>query len=235
MERWSGRVVLVTGASSGIGAEICKELVKYGMKVVGCARNVDKIREIAAEESVKKASGHLLPIKCDLTNEAEILDMFQEIREQYGRLDVCINNAGFSTKRSLSDGETHEWRSMLDVNVLALCICNRESIKLMKEKNIDDGQIINISSMSGHRLASSMAAFYAGTKFMVRALTEGLRREVTEAGTHIRIASISPGVVETDFFFRMNEDKEKTEAFYQSMKCLQAKDIADSVVYILQS
>ncbi|KFM74135.1 Dehydrogenase/reductase SDR family member 11, partial [Stegodyphus mimosarum] len=149
MERWRGRVALVTGASAGIGAGICRELVKQGMVVVGCARNVEKIKAITEEEEVKTASGRLIAIKCDLTKESEILSMFQEIRQKFGHVDVCINNAGMSHDAPLLTGDTNQWREILEVNVLALCICSRESIKLMKEKEIDDGQIIHISSIGG--------------------------------------------------------------------------------------
>jgi len=241
MDRWRGRVALVTGASEGIGAAICRELVKYNMTVIGCARNVQKIREIAQEDIVQIAPGQLHAIKCDLNNEEEILSMFEEIRQNFEKIDVCINNAGFSTDSPLLSGQTSDWRRMLEVNVLALCVCTRESVKIMQEKGIDDGQIINISSMGGHRLASSSSAtfgthFYCGTKFMVRALTEGLRREVKGINSHIRVASVSPGIVETEFLPRMAENKpELARSVYNSIECLQGNDIADAVVYILKS
>lgn len=240
MERWNGRIALVTGASVGIGAAICRELVKYGMTVIGCARNVKKIEELAHEDGVLICPGKIYAVKCDLSNESEILAMFNEIRQKFGRIDVCINNAGFSTNSPLLSGEISDWRNMLEVNVLALCICNRESIKIMQEKNIDDGQIINISSMGGHRIPSSSQMFalnfYCGTKYMVRALTEGLRREVKGTNMHIRVASISPGLVETEFAPRLFEgNSELSGAFYGSIDCLQASDIADAVAYILKS
>jgi len=86
---------------------------------------------------------------------------------------------------------------MLDVNVLGLCIGTREAVKLMRESKVDDGHVININSMSGHRIVGM--PFYSATKFAVTALTEGLRRELVEAKTHIRATSISPGLVETNF------------------------------------
>jgi len=238
MERWNGRVALVTGASVGIGAGICRELVKYGLTVVGCARGVHQIEAIAEEVEVKKSHGKLHAVKCDLTKESDILAVFDYIRQKFGRIDICINNAGFSTNSPLLTGVTNEWRSILEVNVLALCICTRESIKLMREKGVDDGQIINISSIGGHSIPDmpGMAGFhfYCGTKYMVRAITEGLRREVKSTNTHIRVASISPGMVETKFAER-SFDKESADAMYSSVKVLQPKDIGDAVIYILQS
>uniref|UniRef100_A0A6I8QMH2 Dehydrogenase/reductase (SDR family) member 11 n=1 Tax=Xenopus tropicalis TaxID=8364 RepID=A0A6I8QMH2_XENTR len=167
MERWKGRVALVTGASVGIGAAVARVLVQHGMKVVGCARSVDKI----------------------------------------------------------------------EVNVLALSICTREAYQSMKERNIDDGHIININSMSGHRvLPSTVMHFYSATKYAVTALTEGLRQELREEKSHIRATSISPGLVETGFAFKLlDNDPEKAAATYESIKCLKAEDIASTVVYVLSA
>ncbi|GBN31638.1 Dehydrogenase/reductase SDR family member 11 [Araneus ventricosus] len=116
MDRWQGRVALVTGASAGIGAELCRTLVQQGMVVVGCARNVDKIKAIAEEINVKLSPGKLVPIKCDLTKESEILALFDEISKTFGRLDVCINNAGLAHDSPLLTGSTSDFRNMLDVS-----------------------------------------------------------------------------------------------------------------------
>ncbi|GFX61430.1 hypothetical protein TNCV_823361 [Trichonephila clavipes] len=145
MERWRGRIALVTGASTGIGAALCRELTRRGMQVVGCARNASKIKELAEEEKKRGSPGSIHAIKCDLTQEPEILSMFNEIRQTFGRLDVCINNAGLSHNTTLLSGRTADWKNMIDVNVLALCICTREAVKLMKEANVANGQIIHIS------------------------------------------------------------------------------------------
>ncbi|GFT92055.1 hypothetical protein NPIL_676931 [Nephila pilipes] len=149
MERWRGRTVLVTGASAGIGAALCRELSRQGMQVVGCARNVSRIEELAEEEKKRGSPGSIHAIKCDLTQESETLSMFDEIRQTFGRLDVCINNAGLSHDASLLSGHPVEWKNMIDVNVLALCICTREAVRLMKESNVVDGQIIHISRCGG--------------------------------------------------------------------------------------
>ncbi|GBN36653.1 Dehydrogenase/reductase SDR family member 11 [Araneus ventricosus] len=145
MDRWNGRVALVTGASAGIGAGLCRALVQHGMTVVGCARSVDRIKAIAEEDALKDAPGKLVAIKCDLTKESEILSMFDEIRRTLGRLDVCINNAGIGYDAPLLTGSISGFRSTLDVNVMAVCICTQQAVKLMQEKGIDDGQIIHIS------------------------------------------------------------------------------------------
>ncbi|KAG7243112.1 hypothetical protein INR49_016487 [Caranx melampygus] len=236
MDRWRGRVALVTGASVGIGAAVARELVRSGMKVVGCARDVDKIQKLSAECQTAGLSGVLVPFKCDLTNEEEILSMFSIIKEQHKGVDVCINNAGLGHPEPLLSGKTSSWRNMLDVNVLALSVCTREAYQSMKERNVDDGHIININSMCGHRVIhSSNVHFYSATKYAVTALTEGLRQELREADTHIRATCISPGVVKTEFVLRFcGNDAEKAAAVY-SFEPLKAIDVANAVTYVLSA
>ncbi|CAL1260839.1 unnamed protein product, partial [Larinioides sclopetarius] len=176
---------------------------------------------------------------CDLTKESDILSMFDEIRRTFGRLDVCINNAGLGYKCSLLTGSTSYYRKMLDVNVMGLCICTQQAIKIMQEKGIDDGQIINISSMVSFQIPGEKwkgMYFYSGTKFMVRAVTDGLRRELRDIKSRIKVASISPGVVETEFFDTYFKDNSsfKREDLFKS-QCLQPKDISDAVLYILST
>ncbi|XP_069470797.1 dehydrogenase/reductase SDR family member 11 [Ambystoma mexicanum] len=235
MDRWKNRVALVTGASVGIGAAVARILVQHGMKVVGCARSVDKIEKLAAECESAGYLGTLIPYKCDLTIEDEILSMFSAIKTLHQGVDVCINNAGLARPEPLLSGKTDAWRTMIDVNVLAVSICTREAYQSMKERNVDDGQIININSMSGHRVPPSpVSHFYSATKYAVTALTEGIRQELREANTHIRATSISPGLVETEFAFKLHDnDPEKAAATYESIRCLKAEDIASSVIYVL--
>uniref|UniRef100_A0A3P8SR75 Dehydrogenase/reductase SDR family member 11 n=1 Tax=Amphiprion percula TaxID=161767 RepID=A0A3P8SR75_AMPPE len=235
MDRWRGRVALVTGASVGIGAAVAKELVRCGMKVVGCARNVDKIQELAEECKKAGYSGVLVPIKCDLTKEEEILSMFATIKEQHKGVDVCINNAGLMLPEPLLSGKTSNWRNMLDLNVIGLSICAREAYQSMKERNVDDGHIINLNSVVGHSVYPfSEGHFYTGTKFAVTALTEGLRQELREAKSHIRATSISPGVVETEFAYRAySQEPEKAKMLYSQHKNLSGGDIAETVLYVL--
>uniref|UniRef100_A0A4W5LYP2 Dehydrogenase/reductase SDR family member 11 n=1 Tax=Hucho hucho TaxID=62062 RepID=A0A4W5LYP2_9TELE len=208
MERWKGRVALVTGASVGIGAAVARALVQHGMKVVGCARNVDKIEKLAAECQSAGYSGTLIPYKCDLSCEEDILSMFSAIKTLHQGVDVCINNAGLAHNEPLLSGKTDSWRNMIDVNVLALSICTREAYQSMKERNVDDGHIININSMGGHRMVPSADEhFYCATKYAVTALTEGLRQELREAKTHIR-ATVSRATLPCHRFS------------YESDKCL---------------
>ncbi|XP_072041946.1 dehydrogenase/reductase SDR family member 11-like [Amphiura filiformis] len=234
-DRWVGRVALVTGASAGIGAAIAKKFAQLGLKVVGCARNIDKIKAIGDELQKFKASGSVHAIKCDVTQEKEILSMFKEIKEKYGGVDVCVNNAGVNHTTSIIDGKTEDWKHIYEVNVLALSVCTREAVKSMRERNVDDGHIIHINSFLGHKVTSRSASHvYSASKYAVTALTEGVRQELREIKSHIRVTSISPGLVKTEFAYRAY-GQEAGQKFYETLSGLQADDIVDAVVYALQA
>ncbi|CAL4127279.1 unnamed protein product, partial [Meganyctiphanes norvegica] len=235
MERWSGRVALVTGASVGIGAGICRALVKHGMKVVGTARNVNQIQALSQELSGE--TGSLTAIKCDLRKDTEVLALFSTIKKQFGGVDVCINNAGMSSNHRLLEGTPDEWREMLDVNIVSLCLCTKEAVRSMRERGVNDGQVIHISSILAHiQQCGATSHFYLATKWAVKALTEGLRQELRDLKSNIRIASISPGIVETEFSYRKNKDNpEIAKKMYSSLEALQPQDVAATVVHVLSA
>ncbi|KAI0215420.1 Dehydrogenase/reductase SDR family member 11 [Lamellibrachia satsuma] len=234
MERWAGRVALVTGASSGIGAAIALALLNRGMKVIGCSRNVDKI-EALANQMQEGSKGSLTVIRCDLRNQGDITSMFERIRSEFGALHICVNSAGLSKNAPLLSGDTNDWREMLDVNVLAMSVCTREAVTLMRDGGVDDGHIINMCSMSGHRtINNKMNSFYQATKFAVKALTEAVRCELRGLKSNIRVTEISPGLVETEFFARLGGE-ELSKKIFKNLNGLKAEDIADSVIYALSA
>ncbi|CAH1263761.1 DHRS11 [Branchiostoma lanceolatum] len=229
MERWRGRVALVTGASVGIGNATARALVQQGMQVVGCARDVDKIRETAAELQQAGAAGRLYPVKCDLTVEAEIRAMFDNIESEHGGVDVCINNAGLATKDRILSGSMDAFRTMTDVNILAPTLCSQLAVQQMRKRGVDDGHIITLNSS-----CRDVERALRMTKFATKALNDGLRMELKDMKSHIRTTCISPGRVETEFIPRIyKDDPQKAIDLHSAMECLQAKDIADTVLYVL--
>ncbi|MEO0770056.1 MAG: SDR family NAD(P)-dependent oxidoreductase [Cyanobacteria bacterium J06649_4] len=221
-------VAVVTGASSGIGLAIAQQLAQHGYNLAICARRTDQLAAIA--QQLTEQGADVLTQTVDLRDEAQILSFFAAIETRWQRLDVLINNAGLGHKATLMTGDTESWREMLEVNVLALCICTREAIARMTPANA--GHIIHISSMSGHRVPS-IAGIYSATKFAVRSLTETLRRELRSANSNIRISSVSPGVVETEFAQKYHQSAEQAQATYSQFPVLQAEDIARAVMYAL--
>ncbi|XP_072041108.1 dehydrogenase/reductase SDR family member 11-like [Amphiura filiformis] len=233
-DRWVGRVALVTGASAGVGAAIVKRFAQLGLKVVGCARNIDKIKTLGDELQKSNASGSVHAIKCDVTQEKEILSMFKEIKEKYGGVDVCVNNAGLGHPATIIDGKTEDWKNMFDVNVLGLSICTREAVKSMRERNVDDGHIIHINSIGGHMIGSGPFHVYCASKYAVTALTEGLRQELRETKSHIRVTGISPGLIKTEFPLRAL-GQEAAQALYTKRPSLEVDDVVNAVIYTIQA
>ncbi|XP_069683507.1 farnesol dehydrogenase-like [Periplaneta americana] len=229
MERWSGRVAVVTGASAGIGAAIAQELVKKGLKVVGLARRVERVQEL--EKTLKSAPGKLYPRKCDVTKEEEVKEAFKWVKDNLGGTDILINNAGVGSMNTLIDGPVENWKKILDLNVLALSMCTKEALQSMKEKGVDDGHIIHINSIAGHKVIDR-ASMYCSSKHAVTALTEGLRRELVNQKSKIRVTSVSPGLVRTEIGLASGATPEILELF-KELPSLESEDIADAVLYVL--
>jgi len=235
MERWSGKVALVTGASVGIGAAICEILVKHGVKVVGTARRVNKIKELSEKLS---GPGTLTGIKCDLTKTEDIESMFEQVKSVHGGVDICINNAGYSGGTPLLSVSVEEMRGMLDVNVVALTYLTQLSVNNMRDRNVEEGHVININSMSGHRIPPGIpkTRYYSATKAAVNLLTEGFRQEIRDAKLPIRIGQLCPGLVVTEFWQAMTGcTATEAAALYDNKPTLTAEDMADAVQYMLQT
>lgn len=205
---------LVTGASSGIGNAIAEALVREGFQVMGLCRSIDRLPE--------GVSG----LSCDLRKPEEIERAFASLES----LDILVNSAGLAYLSRLSDGDPAQWEEMWQVNVHALALCSRLALPLFPESG---GHILNLSSMSGHRVPPT-GGFYAGTKFAVRAISEGLRSELKTAGNPTRVSSLSPGFVDTpllDKYFDGREDD--LDATRASGQMLTPEAIAATALHIL--
>ena len=229
MEHWRGRVALVTGASSGIGRAVATTLAADGLRVALAARRADRLA--ALEQELRARGGDAVAIPTDLRTEADILALFRRVRESWGGVDVLVNNGGLGRRAPLMSADTALWREMIDVNLLALCICTREAIRDMQSRGVG-GYIIHISSMAGHRVPPG-SGVYAATKFAVRALTEALRQELRAADCPIRVTAISPGYVETEFAAVYDQSEEAARKTYSRLKALEPGDIAQAVTYVL--
>lgn len=227
MQRWRGRVALVTGASSGIGRATAELLSRAGMKVAVCARRAERLEELREALGGNDA----MALVADLRNMADLDGLFAAIRAHWGGVDVLVNNAGLGRHAPLVSGDTERWREMLEVNVLALSVCTREAISDMRRRG-DEGHVVHVSSMAAHRVPPQ-SGIYAATKFAVRALTEGLRQELRELGSKIRVSAISPGFVETEFAVRWNDDEAAARRTYGRYKVLEPVDVADAVRWVL--
>jgi len=244
MERWRGRSALVTGASSGIGYTVTKDLAECGVTVFACARNTAKLEELAKSVTAAgKTNGKIYVVKCDLTKEPEILQLFKTIETTTKHVDILINNAGFASPDDLLTGRTEKWREMLDLNVLGLSICAREVLRLMEKNKINDGHIVNVNSMGGHQILSNYPSthWYGATKHMVTALSKALNAELRSKKTKIRVTNLSPGTVATEFGSTMVAGVAGKEVppdmlalgAAMQVEVLTAKDISNAILYAL--
>ncbi|KAJ8943905.1 hypothetical protein NQ318_019513 [Aromia moschata] len=226
-DRWVGKVAVVTGASSGIGAAIAEQLVEKGALVAGLARRRDRLEQLANKVVGKK--GKLYPVEADISKEEDILKAFAWIKENLGIVHILVNNAGVAHNGSLIDDKTEDWERVFRINVLGLSIATREAIKDMKANNVD-GHIIHINSIVGHQAAPNISV-YPASKFAVRALAETLRLELNSMKSKIKITNISPGLIDTEAI----PPQMKTEEFYKEGKIIGPDAIADGVVYALST
>lgn len=227
------RVALVTGASSGIGHAVARRLAGLGYELAILARRAERLVELSSVILAEHPETKVLVLPCDLRDTNAIVRSFERIRERFGGVDLLINNAGLGRRSPLSSGSTEHWREMLEVNVLALCICTREAVQDMKRRG-DQGHVVHIASMASHRVPLN-SGVYSATKYAVRSLTEGLRLELREADSSIRVSAISPGFVETQFAEIYNGRPEAAQETYGRFAVLQPEDVADAVAYVVSA
>ncbi|WP_321936949.1 oxidoreductase [Paraburkholderia sp. J8-2] len=182
------RVWLVTGASRGIGALIAEAALANGNAVVAAGRNVQAIVERLGE------SAALLPVALDVTNEAQAKQAVQLALEQFGRVDVLVNNAGFGLLGAIEESADKDVRRMYDTNVFGLLNVTRAVLPTMRANRA--GHVINISSIGGYRAAAGFGV-YSSTKFAVEGITEALHAELKPLGIHATV--VEPGYFRTDF------------------------------------
>lgn len=192
MLRLAGKVAIVTGASVGIGATLTVNLLKAGVKVVGLARRVELIEELR-ERVPAPLAGALHPIKCDLTQESDILAAFEYTDRKLGGADILINNAAVVhlPGNFVDANNTAAMREVLDTNVLGLVLCTREAFLSMKRRGVN-GHVIMLSSVCGRFVPCLPGAgslnMYVASKHALTAITEQMRQEFQNLDTRIRIS-----------------------------------------------
>ena len=224
-----GRVALVTGASSGIGTAVARRLAKSGAKVAICARRKERLDALAREIEQSTSGAQVWTTACDVRDDVAVARMFEEVRRELGPVSVLINNAGLAKPGPLCELSTGAWREMFEVNVLALSVCTAHAVQQLEAAKTE-GHIVHISSLAGYRIPKA-GGFYGATKHAVRALTEGLRRELLARDLPIRVTAVSPGIVETEFGAGFFGSKERADDLYASYQALTPDDIAGAVHY----
>jgi NADP-dependent 3-hydroxy acid dehydrogenase YdfG len=185
------KIVVITGASSGIGEATALLLAGRGAKVVLGARGSDRLKALAAR--IADSGGEAACARTDVKRRADLSNLVELACERYGKLDVLVNNAGIGPISPLDDLRVEEWEEMIDVNIKGVLYGIAAALPVFRRQGF--GHFVNTASTAGHKTVPSQAV-YSGTKFAVRAISEGLRQE---AGDQLRVTIISPGFVRTDF------------------------------------
>ncbi len=221
------KIVLITGASSGIGAACAKQFAQMGVKLLLCARRFEQVNELAQQLMAEHGIvAHAFQL--DIRQSTQVIDAINTLPHQWLAIDVVINNAGLAAGLdSVQEGVIQDWEDMIDTNIKGLLYVTRAIVPTMVARN--SGHIINIGSIAGHQVYPK-GAVYCATKHAVKALSEGLRLDLF--GTKIRVSTVSPGAVETNFsLVRFKGDIKRAEAVYEGASALTGDDVADAVIY----
>ncbi|MBS1544293.1 MAG: SDR family NAD(P)-dependent oxidoreductase [Bacteroidetes bacterium] len=223
----NGRIVLITGATAGIGEATARLLANNGFHLILCGRRKERLKELAKELSpVTKVTA----LSFDVRSRKEVSDALRSLPAEWTAVDVLINNAGGAHGLDpIQTGNVDDWDAMIDSNVKGLLYVSREIIPGMVERK--SGHIINLGSIAGKEVYPN-GNVYCASKFAVDALTRGMRVDLNAAG--IKVTSISPGMVETEFaLVRFKGDASRASNVYKGLNPLRGDDIADLILFCL--
>ncbi|MAT58378.1 MAG: NAD(P)-dependent oxidoreductase [Ignavibacteriae bacterium] len=228
MELLKGKIAFITGASAGIGKATAVKFAEEGADLIISARRIEKINEFA-DELQKNFNVKVYAVKLDVRNKDEVKSVVASLPEEWKEIDILVNNAGLSRGVNKLHEEDYEGiDEMIDTNVKGALNIIREVVPLMVKR--EKGHIINLGSTAGHE-AYSGGGVYCATKHAINAITKSLRLDLL--GKNIKVSSVDPGMVETDFSrVRFYGDEERAKKVYQGITPLYADDIAETILYM---
>jgi NADP-dependent 3-hydroxy acid dehydrogenase YdfG len=220
------QIVLITGASSGIGAACARVFADAGAKLILAARRLDKLQQLVETLNVTSAQVHV--IKLDVRDRYAVESAISSLPPGWSDIDILINNAGLSRGLDkLHEGDYQDWEEMIDTNIKGLLYLTRYVVPRMVNRGC--GHVVNIGSIAGHQTYPG-GNVYCSTKAAVKAISEGLKQDLL--GTPIRVTSVDPGMVETEFSdVRFHGDTERAKKVYQGVTPLTPDDVADVVFF----
>jgi NADP-dependent 3-hydroxy acid dehydrogenase YdfG len=220
------KIVIITGASGGIGEATAKLLASKGASVALAARRLNELEKVAAE--ITAAGGTASVHQVDVTQKDQVTRLVNEVVSRHGRLDVMVNNAGLMAIAPLSLGKTDEWDRMIDINIKGLLYGVAAALPVFEKQQ--SGHFVNIASVVGIKVFSPGGTVYSGTKFAVRAISEGLRHEV---GGNIRTTVISPGAIDTDLKYGSGHDDSRNFVVDFYKMAIPVDAIAQAISYAI--
>lgn len=218
------KIVLITGASAGIGKACAEKFAAAGTRLILAARRVERLEKISGELGCE-----VLVVELDVRNRQKVEQAIDGLPAQWSAIDILVNNAGLSRGLSrIFEGKIIDWEEMIDTNIKGLLYVSREVIPGMVSRG--RGHVINIGSIAG-REVYPRGNVYCATKHAVDALTKGMRLDLSDQA--IRVSTVDPGLVETEFSeVRFRGDKERAKQVYKGFRPLRAEDVADTVVWV---
>ncbi len=225
----TSKVVVITGASSGIGEATARLLAKQGNKVVLGARREKKLKKIVSEINADGGEAVYQLVDVTSVNEQEVLA--QKAIETYGKIDVWINNAGLMPLSLMAEDKVEDWDKCVDVNLKGVLYGIHACLGIMRKQK--GGHIINIGSLSSHQTGLTCGV-YAATKFGVRAISESLREEEAAAGSGIRVTMLAPGMIATELpqSLTTQEGRDGMQAAYNAL-AIPAETVAESIAFAI--
>lgn len=227
MNYLQNKVVIVTGASSGIGAATTRALVAQGARVVAAALDGEALESFVAD--LREAASEVVAFTTDVTQPDQTQALARFARETYGAIDILVNNAGLMLFSRWVDLAVQDWEKMIDVNIKGYLNMTAAVLPFMLEQK--SGQILNMDSVAGHQVGPS-AGVYSATKFFVQAMTESMRKELgVQHG--IRVNTISPGVINTGWADKVSDPQGRKAAQALNRIAIGPDDVARAVIYAL--
>ncbi len=222
-----GKLVFVTGASSGIGAATALAFAAEGARLLLAARRAGKLAEIAAA-ALERGAEAVHSISLDVRDREAVQQAIGTLPAEWAAIDVLVNNAGLSRGlEKLYQGKIEDWEEMIDTNVKGLLYITRAVVPGMVERGC--GHVVNLGSTAGE-MTYPGGAVYCATKAAERSINDGLRQDLL--GTPIRVTTVDPGMVETEFsMVRFHGDRERAGSVYKGIKPLTAEDVAEVIVW----
>ncbi|MFD1171785.1 MULTISPECIES: SDR family oxidoreductase [Oceanobacillus] len=229
MSNTQDKVVIITGASSGIGEATAKELASKGAKLVLAARREERLKEV--QEAIQQNGGQAISKVTDVTSQEQMNELAQYALKEFGKIDVLVNNAGIMPQAFMSKDKVDEWDKMIDVNIKGVLYAIAAVTPHMRERR--SGHIVNLSSVAGHNIYPG-GTVYCATKYAVRAISEGLRQEEAMSGTNIRVTNVSPGAINSELLETTSDPEMKTglEDFYKA--AIDADKVASTIAFAIE-
>ena len=222
-----GKVVVITGASSGLGEATARHLATQGAKVVLGARRLERMEVIV--QDIKASGGQAVALAIDVTRKEDLSALIETAVKTFGQVDVMINNAGLMAIAPISELRVDEWDRMIDINIKGVLYGIAAALPIFEAQGF--GHFINISSVAGIKVFSPGGSVYSGTKYAVRAISDGLRHEV---GANIRTTTIEPGAVDSELKFGSGH-KPSAEAVTEFYKqAIPAESVARAIAYAIE-